>query len=236
LPTAEECSTKIDESLLGVDKWLHTAEVRRRVAVIMAEELVWRPGTGTGVVIRNDPRPDIEIYMRYPPNLGEEYNGVTPLLVARGIGGRATWSWEGPSLDQAAEGADLLRKFQALIPLAHRTVVRDPARCRIPADALPAALKIYHRVKATINVAVARAEEYRYLVQYVRERDGAEQFPQLQRVPHTMLPDGTASVAKPEGLQNKAQREYIKFVRKSFNTHAISPNVETPAVGVARGP
>ena len=239
LPTAEECNAKIDELLTELDHRLHSAEVRRRVAVIMAEELEWRPETNTGVVVRNDPRPDIRRYMRYPPNLGESYASasVVPLLVSRGADDNVRWSWEEASLNREAEGATLLRRFQALIPLAHRTTLdRVPDRCRIPDRDLDAALGIYRRVKGTINAAVAKAEKCRYLIQYVRGRNGEPQFPLLQRRVPSMLSDVAAHISQPSGIQREAKKEYAEFVRESFNAHAISPNVDTPAVGVARGP
>ena len=238
LPTAEECNAKINELLTEFDRQLHSAEVRRRAAVIMAEELVWRPATSTGVEVRNEPRPDIRRYMRYPPNLGESYAGasVVPILVSRDAGDGIRWSWEGASLDREAEESKMLRRFQALIPLAHRTLARVPDRCRISNSDLDAALTIYRRVKGNINAAVARAEKCRYLIQYVRGRNGEAQFPLLQRRVPSMLSDEAAHISKPGGIQRQAQREYAEFVRESFNVHAMPPNVAIPAVGVARGP
>jgi hypothetical protein len=236
LPTAEECSDKINELLVEMDHQLHAAEVRRRATLIMAEELKWRPQTQTGVEVRNEPRPNTKKYMRYPPTLGVAYVSIRPLLESRGVECRIEWDWEEASMNREATGLDAVRSFRNLIPETQRVGAWMPHKCRVPKHNLQAALTLYKHLRGNLNAAVARAEMCRYVIQFVRAREGAMQFPLLQKVVPAMLPDPTARVAKPSLLRREAQGQYAAFVKESFAAHGIPDDVPLPEVGVARGP
>ena len=236
LPTREDIEDKVDKELEAMEEQLHNAEVFRRAAVIMADELRWREASGTGVMVRNEPRVrgNPRLYMRDPPTLGVAYVSLRPVLLTRGLS-TTRWLWDEPSLTREVNRLPQMVLFRDMMPVGLRTGPA-PVICRIPGGSLNAAVKLYNSVRGKMNYAAATADKRRYVIQFLRERDGLTQFAELRRPINSKLPDPTARASTPGAIRRCAVQEYKKYVRERFNAYAIPSTVPVPPVGVPRDP